>query len=346
MPTPMRPFNLPYLQHNSYRLSVIFAAGNLPASIADSLQTFGFSSVTGKDFSVTTLDWRKAFSMARPTLMALDRSLQPEIGLLCGDEELEVRKSFPDMCALYDSLWLGEALLESRLVCYMQPVCKALGEVVGYESFARVLGKEGEVLAGDKIMQAGKVLGIEFAMDKFLHTQAIATYAKYGVDGLLFVNFFPGFIQRPAIYLEGLLAAAAEYDVAADRLVLDLTHSETRTDMNHLAKVCEYARSQGCKISLDDVESITNARKLLPITKADFIKIDRELTQRAHMPGEGEVIASMVELAKQNNAKAIGEGVETEAMLAALAARGVEHFQGYHFAPPMAVEKLLKQKAG
>jgi EAL domain-containing protein (putative c-di-GMP-specific phosphodiesterase class I) len=307
--------------------------------------TFGFASVTGNDFNISTENWQAAFALIRPTLSAIDKSLQPEISLFCGNDENEIHKTFAEMCALSDSVWLGEALQSSRLVCYMQPVCTSTGDVIGYESFARVKMEDGSVLAGDKIMQAGKMLSIEFAMDKFLHTQAIATFATHQVDGFLFVNFFPGFIQRPAIYLEGLLAAAQYYHISPNRLVLDLTQSETRSDVGHLAKVCDYAKAQGCKIALDDVESLTNARKLLPITKADFIKIDRDLVHKSHHPGEGAVIASMVELAREHGAKTIGEGVETKDQLAALTALGVDFFQGYYFAAPMAVEQILAQKA-
>ena len=345
MVAPNRTFNLPYLQHEHYRLSVVFPDGKSPPSLIASMLAFEFTSVTGNDFSLSTANWQAAFALIRPTLSAIDKSLQPEISLFCGLDEIEIHKTFADMCALADSVWLGEALQSSRLVCYMQPVCAASGDVMGYESFARVQMSDGSVLAGDKIMQAGKILSIEFAMDKFLHTQAIATFAKHNFSGDLFVNFFPGFIQRPAIYLEGLLAAAEHYHIPPSRLVLDLTQSETRSDVSHLAKVCEYAKTQGCKIALDDVESLTSARKLLPITKADFIKIDRDLVHKAHQPGEGLIIASMVELAAEHGAKTIGEGVETPSQLTALVAHGVDFFQGYHFAAPMAAEQMLSQKA-
>lgn len=343
-----RTFNLPMLTQAHYRLNLVFTSANLPASIPSALAAAGFLPTGAGEFATAQVsDWQKPYALVRPTLAALDKNYQPEVVLLCGDEHFEVRKSAADMASFADSLWLGEALLESRLFCYLQPVCRADGSVVGYESFARVHTKTGEVIAGDKIMQASKSLGIDFAIDKYLHAEAIATFAKHHFDGLLFVNFFPGFIQRPAVYLEGLLQSAERFALPFSRLVLDMTNAETRTDVKHLAHVCEFAKAQGVMMALDDIESLTSARKLIPATKADFMKIDRELVHKAHQPGEGEVIATMVEIAKEHGAQAIAEGVETEAMLNALKARGVELFQGYYFAAPMQAEKmLLKKKTG
>lgn len=340
-----RAFNLPMLQHSRYRLCLTFSAKALPDAIPPALVAYGFSPSGDGEFTTLEVDnWRKPYSLVRSTIAALDAAYQPDMILYCGDENFEIRKNAADMAVFADSLWLGEALIESRMFCYLQPVCRADGSVVGYESFARVHLPSGEVIAGNAIMQASKALGIEFAIDKHLHAQAIATFAKHGFDGLLFVNFFPGFIQRPAIYLDGLLQTAMEHKIDPSRLVLDMTKAETRSDIAHLVHVCEFAKAQGCKMALDDIESLTSARKLIPMTHADFVKIDRELVHKAHQPGEGEVIASMVELARSHGASAIAEGVETEAMLAALKTRGVELFQGYYFAQPMHADAMLMKK--
>ncbi len=244
------------------------------------------------------------------------------------------------------SLWIGEALLESRILCYLQPVLAAKDKVFGYESFARVKATDGTIIGGDKIVAASRALNIEHMIDRHLHIQAIKTFVSSDFNGFLFINFFPGFIHRPAVYLEGLSETAKNYGIIAKHLVLDFTRSENPHSIAHLKSVCEYGRSRGYSVALDDIESLEGAKKLIPEMRPDFVKIDMHLVRQVTDPAKREVIRQIVEFVHASGSTVIAEGVETEAMHTSLKQLGVDLFQGYYFSPPVPVEAALKRGTG
>src|SRR5262249_25089088 len=71
------------------------------------------------------------------------------------------RKGADVIDKMADSLWLGEALLEDRIVCYMQPVLDKRGKIFGYEAFARMETADA-IIGGGKIIEASKYLNAEY----------------------------------------------------------------------------------------------------------------------------------------------------------------------------------------
>jgi len=242
-----------------------------------------------------------------------------------------------------DSLWLGDALLEDRVMCYLQPVVSTKDRIFGYESFARVRCADGSIISGDQVVAASRVLGIEYMIDRHLHVEAIKTFVSSEFNGFLFVNFFPGFIHRPEVYLEGLSETAKSFGVLAKHIVLDFTKAETPRDIGHIKNVCDYARSRGYSVALDDVFSIEGARKLIAEIRPDFIKIDMHLVRQVHHVGQRETIRTLVEMGHAAAGTVIAEGVETDEIFQALKGLGVDLFQGYLFSPPVPVEAALKR---
>ena len=255
------------------------------------------------------------------------------------------RKSTAAVQVIAENLWLGDALLADRIMCYLQPVVSGKDKIFGYESFARAKGEDGKIIGGDKIVEAARALNIEYMIDRLRHVQAIKTYAASQFNGVLFVNFFPGFIHRPAVYLEGLSETAKNFGVIAKFIALDITRSETPHDISHIKSICEYGRSRGYSIALDDIESLGMVGKLMPEIKPDFVKIDMTLARRVGEPLARETIGTIVEFVHASGGTVIAEGVETEAMYTSLKQLDIDLFQGYYFAPPLPVEAVLKKGA-
>lgn len=298
----------------------------------------------------TGAQWRKSWEPIYASLKQMDALSRVETGLTYGEnapaskQEAECRTP-ASMQMIADSLWLGEALLEDRVVCYLQSVHSSKERIFGYESFARVNMPDGKVVGGMQIMAASKVLGIEHMIDRHLHVQAIKTFAASAFNGFLFVNFFPGFIHRPSVYLEGLSDTAQEYGVVSKHIVLDLTNSEKPRDMVHIKNVCEYGRSRGYSLALDDVASVEVVQRLVQEVRPDFVKIDMHLVRDVATPATRDTIRAIVELVHASGGTVIGEGVESEAIFQSLKTLGVDLFQGYYFAAPEPVEMALKRGA-
>lgn len=340
-------FNLIYNQHAQYWLKLYAKEGKFSATALDALTKLGLQKQTDGSLGIQTArEWKGTWEQIYAVLEQAKELEEVEASVTPVGNHMAERKSPAAIRNIAENLWLGEALIEDRIMCYLQPVLSSRDQVFGYESFVRAKATNGDIIAGDKIIAACRALGIEYVIDRHLHVQAIRTFASSEFNGFLFINLFPGFIHRPAVYLEGLSETAKAFGIVAKHLVLDFTKSETPRDMAHLKSVCEYAASRGYSIALDDIESLEGVRKLLAEVHPDFVKIDMKLARHVSEPPKREIIRKIVELVHGAGATVIAEGVETEEMHQQLRALGIDLFQGYLFSPPMPVEAALKRSTG
>jgi len=341
-------FNLPYNQSSHYWLAIFASADNQEFSAA--LAAYGMAAMPAAANAYVmriihpwNITWKSVYAI----LVKFGMEKQVEVALIPsqqepGQEEFDfARKSAQTLDTLADSLWLGHAMLEDRVICYMQPVLDKRAKVFGYEAFARV-ETDKEPIGGGKIIEASRGLSAEYILDRHLHVKAITSFIESDLEGFLFINFVPGFIHRPEKYLEGLTESARFHGMPAKQIVLDFTQSETSQDIAHLKAIFDYCRSKGYSLSLDDISSVAMAAKILESIRPDFIKLDIDLVKAASAPTEQRIIADLVSLAHASGVTVLAEGVETEAVHTELLRAGVDLFQGYLFSAPVAVAALKK----
>jgi len=344
--------NLPWHSHDHYRISVFAKGGNFSPQVTDALKHSGMQFLSAGAFTLKTgRDWKISWQAIYSALQKANALTMVAVSVTPGDSSPHVQshgdhKTAAHIQAISDGMWLGDAILENRILCYLQPVVSTKDKVFGYESFARVKAEDGKIIEGNAILAASKALGMEFMIDRMLQVQAIQTFVSSDFNGFLFVNFLPGFIHRPAIYLEDLGETVRTHGVIAQHIVLEFTKSETPRDLAHLKSVCEYGRSRGYSIALDDISTMESARKLITEIRPNFVKIDIALAKRTDEPRACETIQNIVELSRRAGATVIGEGVETEENFNSLKSLGVDLFQGYYFSPPVPVEKAIRRKVG
>ncbi len=344
-----KTIHLPWHQRESFWMSIYPKTESFAPDVRACLEAAGFIHDEGLTRQING-DWTSVWAQVYGGLQAIGMLNEVDIALVPDATEPALRaeaevRSCEEIEALAQSMWLGDALIENRLMCYLQPVLGGNDKVFGYESFARVKAKDGSIIGGNKIIAASKVLGIEFMIDRWLHVEAVKTFVGSDFNGFLFINFFPGFIHRPAVYMEGLSETVKGYGIVAKHVVLDFTNSETPRDIRHLNSVCDYARSRGYSIALDDIASLANARRLVPEIKPDFLKIDMQIVQQVQQSDKRELVRGLVEVAHQVGCSVIAEGVETSEIHEELKSLGVDLFQGYLFSPPVPVETALARSA-
>lgn len=346
---PAKNFNLPWHQHDHYWISVYPKGSHFLAPISEFLENAHMTKTNDGGMAIRApRDWKSLWDNLYAGLEHVGALDHIEAAVTPGNEQPRGRMAVdckaPQLIqVIADSLWIGEALLENRILCFMQQVVDDKGKIFGYESFARVRSPDGDVIGGEQIFSASKALGIEFMIDRHLHIQAIKTFVSSSFNGFLFVNFFPGFIHRPAIYLEGLAESVKTYGVIAKHIVLDFTKSETSHDVKHMKSVCEYGRSCGYSIALDDISTVESARRLVDEVRPDFVKIDMHLIHKVAESSKRNTIKAIVDVVHDAGGTVIAEGVESDEIYDALKKLGVNLFQGYLFSPPVPVEAALKQ---
>jgi EAL domain-containing protein (putative c-di-GMP-specific phosphodiesterase class I) len=341
-------FHLPYNQSPHFWLAV-FSAGPHKALEA-ALVSVGMKIVPSSDYTYVMhvpSPWDVVWKKVRDILDqhdALDKvqvALVPSIQEPTQQEFTFSRKPPVALDALAGSLWLGQAMIDDKLVCYMQPVLDKRGKVFGYEAFARV-ETDKDPIGGGKIIKASRDLNAEYVLDRHLHVKAITSFISSDLEGFLFINLVPGFIHRPEKYLEGLTDSARFHGMPSKQIVLDFTQTESPHDIMHLKAIFDFCRSKGYSLSLDDIASVSMAKKILETIRPDFIKLDIDLVRTATGATEQRTISELVGLAHTSGATVLAEGVETEVIHNELLKAGVDLFQGYLFSPPVAVSALKK----
>lgn len=345
---PTTSFNLPYNQSEHYWLA-IFDDGE--PGLAAELGGLGLEARQGYQIARLPNPWAGKWNEVEAAIGRQHAQDRVYVTLVAGGDEPSAqelmmgRRPVSVVGKLAASLWLGEAMMEDRVVCYMQPVLDKRGKVFGYEAFARVEAPEG-LIGGGKIIEASRGLQAEYMLDRHLHVKAVTSFISSDLEGFLFINFVPGFIHRPEKYLEGLTDAAKFHGMPAKQIVLDFTRSESPSDLTQMKAIFDYCRSKGYSLSLDDISTPAQAKKILDAIRPDFIKLDIALVRGAQGGAEQRAIAELVSLAHSSGVTVAAEGVESEPIHTELLKAGVDLFQGYLFSPPVAISTLDKRAVG
>lgn len=336
-----KSLHLPWHQGEGYWLCAWIAPEH--RTVITALEALGAISISEGVWGLAAGPrWAERWAAMEAILAPLPASEQFSVAIIPGTQAPDAqllsmsRKTLAEVRHIAENLWLGEALLGGRILCYFLPVMDKRGKPFGSESLARLRTESGQLISGGSIFAASKALNMEHMVDRHLHVEAIRNFVSGDYPGFLFINFIPGFIQKPDVYLDGLREAADQFGLASKRIVLELTQPESKKDRSHLKSVCEYGRNRGYAISLDDMESPDVAQLLIQDIRPDFVKLDIRLVRQALEEKGKNTIQHLVSLCHQAGAMVIAEGVETTATHQALLDIGVDLFQGYLFSPPEA----------
>lgn len=353
----VKPMHLPWHQFPQYWLCVLPRDGSIPDPLVQRLNAMGMHEIQQGAAVAYAMpaprEWGARWQEVCRALAESGAENLVEGAVLAGDDAPDIaqivmgRRPCAEIKAISESLWLGDALLSNSLLCYVQPVvsgrdASGRDKLFGYESFMRSRQPDGKIVGGAAIVEASRALSLQYAVDRHMHVQAIKSFVQGQLTGSLFINFIPGFIQRPEVYLEGLTEAVRAFGVVPRQIVLDVTHSESPHDVQHIKRIGEYCRSKGYAVALDDVESLNTARSMLESIHPEFVKLEAHLVQRVEEMGVHDMVHNIVSACHASGAMVLAEGVETESVYMALKALEVDLFQGYYFSPPVPVEQLSR----
>jgi EAL domain-containing protein (putative c-di-GMP-specific phosphodiesterase class I) len=130
------------------------------------------------------------------------------------------------------------------------------------------------------------------------------------------------------------------------RICIEVIKPERCADRDMLAEMVDAHRKRGAQIALDDLSCGTEALLCLEILKPNIAKIDMALTAGIqHSEARRKLIAALVELAHEQGAQVVAEGIERVDEYETMLELGVDLGQGFYFGQPterpMAVDPRL-----
>ena len=125
------------------------------------------------------------------------------------------------------------------------------------------------------------------------------------------------------------------HGVRPEDLTLEITERTMMSDLAAASGVLNDLHALGVKLSLDDFGAGQTSLGQLRELPLHEMKIDRSL-----VIGDERMLTSVVDIAHRFGLKAVGEGVETEDVAAALTSAGCDEAQGFLFARPMWADEV------
>jgi diguanylate cyclase (GGDEF)-like protein len=128
---------------------------------------------------------------------------------------------------------------------------------------------------------------------------------------------------------------------APERLVLEITETTMMSELDVVEDVLARLRRLGVELSVDDFGTGYSSLAFLQRVRVNEVKIDRSFVAGlADSENDRALVRATVQLAHSLGARAVGEGVEDEALAGVLRDLGCDYAQGYHLGRPMPADDL------
>lgn len=231
----------------------------------------------------------------------------------------------------YDDLML--VLDKNLLTYYFQPIVDALtGEIYAYEALMRTSGgiNISPLVLLDTAAKYKKLYELE-KMTLFGIMDYYVEHFELFKGRRLFINSIPGHFLNDADFKE----FTEKYKNYIKYCVFEITEQSSISD-GELGKIktLTVEDMQG-QLAVDDYGSgQSNIQNLLRYTP-NIVKIDRFLIKDIYKDSNKQLfISNIIEFAKLNDMRVVGEGVENEEELKTVAKYGVDYIQGFYTAKP------------
>ena len=144
-----------------------------------------------------------------------------------------------------------------------------------------------------------------------------------------------------------LLELLRRPEVAADRLVVEITEHAPVTNYGLARRTLDALRRLGVRLAVDDAGAgYATFRHVLRL-RPDIIKMDHSITQHINEdPARLALATALVIFAGEIGAVLVAEGVETAGELAALRRAGVSRAQGFALGRPQSLPLVLPAATG
>ena len=236
---------------------------------------------------------------------------------------------------------LHQAVADDNLVLHFQPIINIITkEVAYYEALVR-LELDGKIIPPGEFIPALEREGDMSLLDRQVISKAIYYLAQHPQLNKIAINLSAqGFSdERLLPLIENKLA---EYQVAANRIIFELTESASLSNITATQNMIEKLSVLGCAFSIDDFGTGFSTFSYLKQLPAQSVKIDGSfIVDLATNSVDLALVKAIYEVATALGKKTVAEFVENEATLKILAGIGITYAQGYHLGKPKPVSELF-----
>lgn len=243
---------------------------------------------------------------------------------------------------------LREALTHNDLTIEFQPIVElSSGRIVAAEALARWVSPRLGTVGPSQFVALAEQTGLAPELTRWSIHAAMREFGQLR-------KAYPGLrcsvnLSTRVFGLSGLeeqiMGALSLWDVPPDSVVLEVTETAVMEDPELSGTVLRNLRNQGLHVALDDFGQGFSSFGYLKHFPASELKIDQSYVMPIPRdPRSRQIVRAMVGLAHELQMRAVAEGVEDAATLAALADFGCDLAQGFHIGRPQPAEAWLARK--
>jgi len=241
---------------------------------------------------------------------------------------------------------LRTALADDQLVVHFQPQYDlTTAQPVGAEALVRWQHPQRGLLAPGEFISAVEHSGLIRDFTMVVLEKAVAECASWAADGSILtvaVNLSARNLLDSELPVD-VGRVLLRHGLPADRLILEITETTMMSELEVVEEVLAALRTMGVQLSVDDFGTGYSSLAFLQRVAVNEVKIDRTFVAGVKdSESDRALVRATVQLAHSLGARAVGEGVEDEALADALRQLGCDFAQGYHLGRPMPADALRK----
>ena len=280
--------------------------------------------------------------------------------------ERSVKGRFDEHIALYDEGMRERLLREQEIInemngaleggqfeAWYQPQYNhASGMLIGAEALVRWRHPQKGLIPPGVFIPVFERNGFVYELDKHIWQRVCADLRRWLDAGLAplpaSVNISRYDLLREDVY-DVLTGLVKTYDLPVELLRLEITESAFAGSTDHIIAIVKKLTDYGFTVEIDDFGSGYSSLNTLKDVPASILKLDmRFLEGENNSQRGGNILESIVRMAKWLGMPVIAEGVETREQADFLKSIGCNYVQGYLYAKPMPVSEYesLSQSAG
>lgn len=245
---------------------------------------------------------------------------------------------------------MNDALINNQFQIYLQPKYHlANNKIIGAEALVRWIHPEKGIIPPMEFIPIFEQNGFIMKLDYYVWEMACKLLRKWIDEGRnikpISVNVSKVNLYNPNL-CDNIINLVKKYNISPKLLELELTESAYTDNPDLLNGIMTKLQSYGFTIMMDDFGSGYSSLNMLKDVSVDILKIDLRFLSGEDKTGRGgNILASVIRMAKWLNLPVIAEGIETKEQADFLLSIGCIDGQGYYFAKPMPVE-LYEKSSG
>jgi Amt family ammonium transporter len=236
---------------------------------------------------------------------------------------------------------------DNQIQMVYQPKVNNEQKIVGLEALIRWLHPTEGMIPPSEFIPLAEESNLVIDIDRKVMSLVFAQLNKWQQQGTKLVPVSINLSGKHLVsddLIEHVEQQLTDYQIDGAMVEFEITEGVLLTDIERCIDALVGLKKLQIKLSVDDFGtgySSLNYLKRLPI---DVLKIDRSFVDEcANTVEDGQICATIINLAQNLGLEAVAEGVETSQQWQFLADKGCQVFQGYYFFKPLSVANLEKQ---